>query len=85
MVADFFAAGQLLRLLREALDGARREAFGFAFPEGEGDDGRGFRFHFHSRAETAGWLSVDSGMERYTMSNVGLAVVPVTRREMPKP
>ena len=85
VVADLFAAGQLLRLLREALDGARREAFGFAFPEGEGDDARGFRFHFHSRAETAGWLSVDSGMERYTMSNIGLEVAPVTRRETPKP
>ena len=85
VVADFLAAGQLPRLLREALDGTGREAFGFAFPEGEGHDGRGFRFHFRSRAETAGWLSVDSGMERYTMSNVGLEVAPVTRREMPKP
>lgn len=85
--ADLFAKGQVLRLLREAIDGDRGEAIGLAYPEGEGegDGARGFRFRFHSLAETAGWLSVDSGMERYTMLNVGLDVAPVTGREIRKP
>ena len=34
--ADLFAKGQVLRLLREAIDGDRREAIGFAYPEGRG-------------------------------------------------
>ena len=54
---DLFVRGRLLQSLHEALDGPRREAFGFVFPEDTGSDGRGFRFHFHPRAETFGWLS----------------------------
>ena len=36
VAVDFFARGQLLRLMREAVDGARGESFGYAFPEGVG-------------------------------------------------
>ena len=78
-----FARGQLLQLLHEALDGPRREASGFVFPEGAGDDGRGFRFRFHPRAETFGWLSARSGVERYTISNLGLEITPVLRTDVP--
>ena len=85
LAVDFFAKGQLLRLMREALDGSRGEAFGFAFPEGTGDGDRGFRFRFHSMAGTMGWLSVESGMERYTMVNVGLEIAPVQRKDMSGP
>ena len=85
VVADLLARGQLLRLLREALDGSRREAIGFAFPENAGDGERGFRFRFHSVDETVGWLSVDSGMDRYTIVNIGLEVSAVRREDMPDP
>ena len=85
VVVDFLAKGQLLRLLREALDGSRREAIGFAFTENAGDDERGFRFRFHSVAETFGWLSVDSGMDRYTIANIGLEISVVRREDMPEP
>ena len=85
VVVDFLAKGQLLRLLREAFDGSRREAIGFAFPENAGDDEKGFRFRFHSVAETFGWLSVDSGMDRYTIANIGLEISVVRREDMPEP
>ena len=78
-----FAGGRLLQLLHEALDGPRREASGFVFPEGAGDGGRGFRFRFHPRAETFGWLSARSGVERYTILNLGLEVTSVRRTDAP--
>lgn len=81
VAVDFFARGQLLRLMREAVDGARGEAFGYAFPEGAGAEDRGFRFRFHSMPGTMGWLSVESGMERYTIVNVGLEIAPVGRED----
>ena len=80
---DFFAKGQLLRLMREALDGTHGEAFGYAFPEGASDGDRGFRFRFHSVAGTMGWLSVESGMERYTIVNIGLDISPIRRMDAP--
>ena len=80
---DLFARGRLLQSLHEALDGPRREAFGFVFPEDSGSDGRGFRFRFHPRAETFGWLSARSGIERYTILNLGLEITPVRRRDTP--
>ena len=83
MAVDFFARGQLLRLMREAVDGARGEAFGYAFPEGAGAEDRGFRLRFHSMPGTMGWLSVESGMERYTIVNVGLEISPVGRKDVP--
>ena len=79
VAVDLLAPGQLLRLMREALDGARREAFAYAFPEDGGDDARGFRFRFHSVPGTAGWLSVDSGMDRYTIVNLGLEITGARR------
>ena len=82
---DLLAKGGLLELLREALDGSRREAIGLAFSEDSDGDERGYRFRFHSVAETAGWLSIDSGVERYTILNVGLDVSLVTRTEMSVP
>ena len=85
VAADLFARGQLLRLLREALDGTRREAFAYAFPNDAGDDARGFRFRFHSVPGTTGWLSVDSGMERYTIVNIGLEIAGARRGDMPEP
>ncbi len=85
VAADLFGRGRLLRLLREVLDGSRGEAFGLVFPEGAGDDERGFRFRFHSLAETVGWLSVHTGIERYTILNVGLEVTPVRRKDVPEP
>ena len=85
VVEDLSARGGLQRLLREALDGARREAFGVAFPRGAAGDQRGFRFRFHSMPGTAGWLSVDSGAERYTIANLGLEVAIVRRDEAPAP
>ena len=85
LAVDLLARGQLPRLLREALDGARREAYAFAFPEDAGDGTRGFRFRFHSVPGTTGWLSVDSGMERYTIVNLGLEIAGVRRGEMPEP
>ena len=85
VAVDLFARGQLLRLLVEALDGTRREAFAYAFPEGEGDDARGFRFRFHSVPGTVGWLSVDSGMDRYTIVNLGLEIAGARRGDMPEP
>ena len=83
VAVDFFARGQLLRLMREAVDGARGEAFGYAFPEGAGAEDRGFRLRFHSMPGTMGWLSVESGMERYTIVNVGLEISPVGRKDVP--
>ena len=85
VVVDFLAKGQLLRLLVEALDGSRREAIGFAFSGNAGGDERGFRFRFHSVAETFGWLSVESGMDRYTIANIGLDISAVRRQDMPEP
>ena len=85
MAVDLFARGQLLRLLVEALDGTRREAFAYAFPEGAGDDARGFRLRFHSVPGTVGWLSVDSGRERYTIVNLGLEIAGARREDVPEP
>ena len=85
VVVDLLEKGQLLRLLREALDGSRREAIGLAFPENAGDDERGFRFRFYSVDETVGWLSVDSGMDRYTIVDVGLEVSVAHRKDLPEP
>ena len=85
VTVDLFARGQLLRLLREALDGTGREAFAYAFPQGAGDDARGFRLRFHSVPGTTGWLSVDSGMERYTIVNIGLEIAGARRVDLPEP
>ena len=85
VAVDLFARGQLLRLLVEALDGTRREAFAYAFPEGAGDNARGFRLRFHSVPGTTGWLSVDSGRERYTIVNLGLEIAGARREDMPEP
>ena len=85
VVDDPFGRGRLLHLLREALDGSGHEAVGFAFREGAEGDGQAFRFRFHAVAETVGWLSVDSGPERYTIVNVGLDVSPVDRKDLPDP
>ena len=85
VAVDLFARGQLPRLLVEALDGTRREAFAYAFPEGAGGNARGFRFRFHSVPGTVGWLSVDSGRERYTIVNVGLEITGARREDMPEP
>ena len=71
---DLLAVGELLRLLREAIDGPGPEASGYAFPAGEGGARRGFRFRFHSLDDTRGWLSVHSGADRYTIVNVGLDI-----------
>ena len=79
---DLFSKGRLLQLLHEAVDGPRREASGFVFPEGEGGDVRGFHFRFHTRPETRGWLSALSGSERYTILNLGLEVAPVRRKDV---
>ena len=76
-----FAKGRLLQLLHEAIDGPGREASGFVFPEGEGGDVQGFRFRFHPRPETRGWLSALSGIERYTIVNLGLEIAPVRRKD----
>ena len=80
---DLFARGRLLQLLHEAIDGPRSEAFGFVFPQGVGGGGRGFRFRFHPRADTFGWLSARSGIERYTIVNLGLEITPARRKDMP--
>lgn len=85
MAGDLFAKGQLLRLLREAIDGSRPEAFGYAFPEGEGGDQRGFRFRFHTLDDTQGWLSVHSGTGRYAILNIGLEISVIRRRDMLDP
>ena len=85
VAVDLFARGQLLRLLREALDGTRRESFAYAFPEGAQNGARGFRFRFHSVPGTVGWLSVDSGMERYTIVNLGLEIVGARRGDTSRP
>ena len=79
---DLFSKGRLLQLLHEAIDGPRREASGFVFPEGEGGDVRGFRFRFHTRPETRGWLSALSGVERYTILDLGLEITPVRRKDV---
>ena len=87
VIGNLFAKGRLLDLLQEAVDGSRREASGFAFPGGteEAQAGAvGFRFHFRAVAETAGWLSVSSGIERYTILNMALEVTPTRRRETPR-
>ena len=85
VVEHLSTRGGLQRLLREALDGAGREAFGVALPD-DGDGGQpGFRFRFHSTSGTAGWLSVESGGERYTIENLGLDVDVVRRDELPEP
>ena len=80
---DLLAVGELLRLLREAIDGPRPEALGFAFTDGEGDARQGFRFRFHSLDDTRGWLSVNSGADRYTIVNIGLDVSVAGRAEKP--
>ena len=85
VVEHLSTPGGLQRLLREALDGAGREAFGVELP-GDVDGGqRGFQFRFHSTSGTAGWLSVESGGERYTIANLGLDVDAVRRDELPEP
>ena len=85
VAGSLLAKGRLLPLLREALDGAGHEAVGFAYREDAPGDGRGFRFRFHAVAETFGWLSVDSGMDRYTIVNVGLEISPVAHDDIPDP
>ena len=85
VAVDLLARGQLPRLLVEALDGTRREAFAYAFPEGAGGNAQGFRFRFHSVPGTVGWLSVDSGRERYTIVNLGLDITGARREDMPGP
>ena len=80
---DLLAVGELLRLLREAIDGPRPEAHGFAFPDGEGDARRGLRFRFHSLDDTRGWLSVHSGADRYTIVNIGLDISVAGRAGKP--
>ena len=79
---DLFARGRLLQLLHEAIDGPGREASGFVFPEGESGGVRGFRFRFHPQPETRGWLSALSGIERYTIVNLGLEIAPVRREDV---
>ena len=79
---DLFARGRLLQLLHEAIDGPGGEASGFVFPEGEGGGVRGFRFRFHPQPETRGWLSALSGIERYTILNLGLEIAPVRREDV---
>ena len=79
---ELFARGRLLQLLHEAIDGPGGEASGFVFPEGEGGGGWGFRFRFHPRPETRGWLSALSGIERYTIVNLGLEIAPVRRKDV---
>lgn len=78
---DLLAAGELLRLLREAIDGPGSEALGYAFPDGEGGARRGFRFRFHSLDDTRGWLSVHTGADRYTIANIGLDISAVEGAE----
>ena len=85
VVDDLFARGRLLHLLREALDGSGHEAFGLASGKTAGGGEQSFRFRFHSVPETMGWLSVDSGEERYTILNIGLDISPVGRKDMPGP
>ena len=85
VAVDLFARGRLVRLLSEALEGTRREAFAYAFPDDAGDDAQGFRFRFYSVPGTAGWSSVDSGMERYTIVNLGLEVAGARRGDTPEP
>ena len=85
VVEHLSTRGGLQRLLREALDGEGREAFGVALPEDVDRGQRGFRFRFHSTSGTAGWLSVDTGSERYTIENLGLDVDVVRREELPVP
>ena len=82
---DLLAPGELLRLLREAIDGSGPEALGFAFPEGEGGDRLGFRFRFHSLDDTQGWLSVHAGTNRYTIVNIGLEISIAGQRDNPTP
>ena len=65
--------------------GRPRQRSPLAVSEDAGSDGRGFRFRFHSVAETFGWLSVDSGMDRYTILNVGLDISAVRRKDIPDP
>ena len=79
---DLFARGRLRQLLHEAIDGPGGEASGFVFPEGEGGGVRGFRFRFHPQPETRGWLSALSGIERYTIVNLGLEIAPVRRKDV---
>ena len=79
---DLFARGRLRQLLHEAIDGPGGEASGFVFPEGEGGGEWGFRFRFHPRPETRGWLSALSGIERYTIVNLGLEIAPVRRKDV---
>lgn len=83
VAGSLLAKGRLLPLLREAFDGAGYESIGFAFREGATDDGRGFRFRFHAVAGTFGWLSVDSGRDRYTIVNMGFEISPVGRDDIP--
>ena len=85
MVGDLFARGQVRQLLRDALDGSAREAFGFAYSEDATGGGGGHRFRFHATADTVGWVSVESGTERHTIVNIGLDVAPVARQVMPEP
>ena len=80
---DLLAVGELLRLLREAIDGPGPEALGFVFPDGEGDARPGFRFRFHSLDDTRGWLSVHSGADRYTIVNIGLDISVAGRADKP--
>ena len=79
VAGDLFARGGLLHLLREALDGSGHQAIGLASGNSAGGEEHAFRFRFHSVAETFGWLSVESGADRYTIVNVGLEVSRVER------
>ena len=83
VAGDPFAAGGLLRLLREALDGSGPEAVGFASGKDTNGDERVFRFRFYPVADTAGWLTVESGSERYTIVNVGLEISPGGAHDVP--
>ena len=80
---DHFAAGAVPRLLREVLDGSGPEAVGLASGKDANGRARTFRFRFHATQDTAAWLSVESGAERYTILDVGLDISPVAGHAIP--
>ncbi len=78
VVDDVLAGDHLVQLLVAALDGEGNQSTGLAFHQRRERRAGGFRFRFYAASDTAGWLSVGSGGERYTALNVYLDVTPLS-------
>ncbi len=81
VAADMFAPNRLVELLLVALDNEHKQTIGLAFRKGANKNDRGFQFRFYAGDDTIGWLTAESGSERFTAQNIYLDISPLTRRQ----